>query len=154
MHRERWQFIRVPRIVDTYYHAKYNMLTTLHNAAPRSSRFFPVRPFGESRFRAQKILLPPFGRCDAIRRRRAEHDIAQFPYPVAPGNENRLAVRYFLRAGSILMNVPKIISGAAILSDFGKGGGCYVHGMGELYLEERNNWERVQPYTVNVLMHN
>lgn len=63
MHRERWQFIRVPRIVDTYYHAKYNMLTTSHNAAPRSSRFFPVRPFGESRFRAQKILLPPFGRC-------------------------------------------------------------------------------------------
>jgi len=39
MHRERWQFIRVPRIVDTYYHAKYNMLTTWNNA--RSSRFFP-----------------------------------------------------------------------------------------------------------------
>lgn len=43
MHRERWQFIRVPRIVDTYYHAKYNMLTTSHNRGPRSSRFsFPA----------------------------------------------------------------------------------------------------------------
>lgn len=66
--RERWQFIRVPCIVDTYYHAKYNMLTTSHNAGPRSSRFFPVRPFGESRFRAREILLPPvrFGRCGTI----------------------------------------------------------------------------------------
>lgn len=41
MHRERWQFIGVPRIVDTYYHAKYNMLTTSHNVGPRSSRFSP-----------------------------------------------------------------------------------------------------------------
>jgi len=33
MHQKRWQFIRVPGIVDTYYHAKYNMLTTSHNTA-------------------------------------------------------------------------------------------------------------------------
>lgn len=31
--RKRWQFIRVPGIVDMYYHAKYNMLTTWHNTA-------------------------------------------------------------------------------------------------------------------------
>jgi len=46
--RARWQFIRVPGIVDTYYHAKYNMLTTSHNTAdPLDSS--PVRPIGESR---------------------------------------------------------------------------------------------------------
>lgn len=87
MHRERWQFIRVPRIVDTYYHAKYNMLTTSHNVGPRSSRFsLPVRPFGESRFRAQKILLPMVRqmRRDSLRsscRRRR----ASLPVPRAPG---------------------------------------------------------------------
>lgn len=92
MHRERWQFIRVPRIVDTYYHAKYNMLTTSHNVGPRSSRFsLPVRPFGESRFRAQKILLPMVRqmRLDSLRsscrRRRASFP---FPEPPASGNEN------------------------------------------------------------------
>lgn len=58
--RKRWQFIRVPGIVDTYYHAKYNMLTTSHNTAILSippgtadRRIASLRAR-----RASKILLP------------------------------------------------------------------------------------------------
>ena len=35
IYRKRWQFIRVDVFVDTHYHAKYNMLTTSHNAKRR-----------------------------------------------------------------------------------------------------------------------
>lgn len=68
MYRERWQFMRVPVIVDTYYHAKYNMLTTSHNTRG-SSRFFPVRSIDESRSfaRASEILLPETSRRCGVR---------------------------------------------------------------------------------------
>lgn len=62
MHRERWQFIRVPGIVDTYYHAKYNMLTTSHNTAILS-------------------ILPAYGRSAnrvSPRAPRVENFIAEF----------------------------------------------------------------------------
>lgn len=67
MHRERWQFIRVPGIVDTYYHAKYNMLTTSHNTAILSI----LLPYGRSANRvtprASRVenFIAEFGRCSA-----------------------------------------------------------------------------------------
>lgn len=85
MHRKRWQFIRVPGIVDTYYHAKYNMLTTSHNTAILSI----LLPYGRSANRVSsreprvKNFIAEFGgRCsgsvallflaDFIRQRGAE----------------------------------------------------------------------------------
>ena len=71
--QKRWQFIRVPGIVDTYYHAKYNMLTTSHNTAILSI----LLPYGRSANRASsrarrasKILLPNSAdaACDAQRK--------------------------------------------------------------------------------------
>ena len=91
-HRERWQFIRVPRIVDTYYHAKYNMLTTSHNVGPRSSRFsFPaLRTYDRStnRVSAPRKFYCRCGSADAARFRAVKGSKgARFsrPFPEPPG---------------------------------------------------------------------
>lgn len=94
MHRKRWQFIRVPGIVDTYYHAKYNMLTTSHNIAilsillpygrsanrvssraPRVENF--IAEFGQMRRgNVAPVLLADFIRRRGAEKRKRKHSLS------------------------------------------------------------------------------